>query len=160
MINDDDLGNIGSPHPDFTAGLNLGANFGNLDLTTFWVASVGNEIYNYNKLFEVFRFFNTNVGKDVLERAFDPVNNPDGDYPMINEDDIYSENSTSFYVEDGSYLRLRTIQVGYTLPSDLLESVGFSNVRLYLQGQNLLTFTGYSGIDPALSSFETGSIPL
>ncbi len=156
VVDDADLGTIGNPHPDFTFGLNAGVNFGNLDISTFWVGSVGNEIYNYNKLFEVFRFFNTNVRKDVLERAFDPVNNPDGDYPMISEDDIYSENSTSFYVEDGSYLRLRTLQIGYTIPNDVLDNIGMENVRVYLQGQNLLTVTGYSGIDPALSSFETG----
>ena len=155
VINDNDLGNIGSPHPDFTAGINLGVNFGDFDLTTFWIASVGNEIYNYNKLFEVFRFFNTNVRKDVLDRAWSP-SNPDGDYPQINEDDIFSENSTDFYVEDGSYLRMRTLQLGYTLNNDLLNKIGLGSARIYLQGQNLLTFTPYSGIDPALSSFRRG----
>ena len=152
-INDNDLGTIGSPHPDFTLGINLGVNFGNVDISTFWTASVGNEIYNYNKLFEVFRFFNTNVRKDVLDRAFDPVTNPDGDFPMINENDIFSENSTDFYVEDGTYLRAKTIQIGYTLSNDALSGIGLGSARIYVQGQNLLTLTGYEGIDPALSSF-------
>ena len=153
-INDKDLGSIGSPHPDFTLGFNLGVNFGNIDVSTFWTASVGNEIYNYNRLFEVFRFFNANVRKDVLDRAFDPVTNPDGDYPLINEADIFSENSTSFYVEDGSYLRAKTIQIGYTLPLDVASNLGIGATRVYIQAQNLFTLTGYSGIDPALSSFN------
>ncbi|MEL6924196.1 MAG: hypothetical protein AAFO94_09120, partial [Bacteroidota bacterium] len=156
VIDDDDLGNIGSPHPDFTGGLNAGVNFGDFDITMFWIFSVGNEIYNYNKLFEVFRFFNTNVRKDLLDRAFDPDTNPNGDIPLINEDDIFSENSTDFYVEDGSYARMRTLQLGYTLNSELCQKIGLENARIYLQGQNLLTFTKYSGIDPALSSFRRG----
>lgn len=155
IINDGDLGNIGSPHPDFTLGMNLGVNFGDIDITTFWVGSVGNEIYNYNKLFEVFRFFNSNVREDLLENSWSP-SNPDGEYPLINEDDIFSENSTDFYVEDGSYLRMRTLQVGYTLGSDILDKVGIGSARIYVQGQNLLTLTGYSGIDPALASFRRG----
>ena len=153
VINDNDLGTIGSPHPDLTLGINLGVNFGDFDLTTFWTASIGNEIYNYNKLFEVFRFFNTNVRKDVLDRAWSP-SNPDGDYPQINESDIFSENSTDFYVEDGSFLRMKTLQIGYTLPKEILGKVGLGSARIYLQGQNLLTFTPYSGIDPTLSSFN------
>jgi len=156
VINDDDLGSIGSPHPSLTLGINLGVNFGDFDISTFWTGSVGNDIYNYNKLFEVFRFFNANVREDLLDRSFDPVTNPDGDYPLINEDDIFSENSTDFYVEDGSYLRLRTLQIGYALPADILNKIGIGSARIYLQGQNLLTFTDYSGIDPALSSFGLG----
>lgn len=155
IINDGDLGNIGSPHPDFTLGMNLGVNFGDIDITTFWVGSVGNDIYNYNKLFEVFRFFNSNVRTDLAENSWSP-SNLDGIYPLINEDDIFSENSTDFYVEDGSYLRMRTIQLGYTLGGDMLEKAGIGSARVYLQGQNLLTITGYSGIDPALSSFSRG----
>lgn len=155
VINDADLGIIGSPHPDFTAGINLGVNFGGIDISTFWIASVGNEIFNYNKLFEVFRFFNANVRQDVLDRSWSP-SNTGGDFPLINEDDIFSENSTDFYVEDGSYLRMRTLQIGYTLPNDILSRAGLGSARIYLQGQNLLTFTGYEGIDPALSSFSRG----
>lgn len=155
VINDGDLGTIGSYHPDLTLGINLGVNFGNLDISTFWTASIGNEIYNYNKLFEVFRFFNSNVSDELLDRAFDPSTNPDGDWPMINENDIFSENSTDFYVEDGSFLRAKTIQVGYNVPVSSLQGLGIGSLRVYIQGQNLFTFTGYEGIDPTLSNFNT-----
>ena len=105
--------------------------------------------------FEVFRFFNSNVSEDLLEKSWSP-SNPDGEYPLINEDVIFSENPTDFYVEDGSYLRMRTLQLGYTLNNDILSRVGLGSARIYLQGQNLLTITGYSGIDPALDSFDRG----
>lgn len=156
VINDDDKGIIGSYHPDFTMGINLGASWGDFDISTFWNASVGNDIYNYNKIFEVFRFFNSNVSDQLLDRAFHPQTNPDGDWPMISETDIFSENSTDFYVEDGSFLRMTTLQLGYTLPSSIGSDIGIGSLRFYIQGQNLLTITGYEGIDPSLSSFGVG----
>ena len=156
VVNDDDLGIIGSYHPDFTMGINLGASVGDFDFSTFWNASIGNDIYNYNKLFEVFRFFNSNVSDQILDRAFHPTLNPDGDWPMTSEADIFSEKSTDFYVEDGSYLRMTTLQLGYTLPKNITDDIGMGSLRIYIQGQNLLTISGYEGIDPALSSFGVG----
>ncbi|MDX1908375.1 MAG: TonB-dependent receptor [Bacteroidia bacterium] len=153
IINDADLGVIGSPHPDFTSGLTLGLRYGNFDASVFVFASVGNQVFNYNKLFEVFRFFNTNVRKEVLERSFHPTLNPDGDYPIMDENDVYSERPNSFYVENASYLRFRNIQVGYTLPASVVSKVGITRLRLYVQAQNAFTITKYSGIDPALSNF-------
>ncbi len=154
QINDADLGTIGSYHPDLTLGLNLGVNFGNVDISAFFTGTIGNDIYNYNKLFEVFRFFNSNVSDDLLDRAFHPTNNPDGDWPIIDEGDTFSEKSTDFYIENGSYVRMRTLQVGYTIPGSSLGNSGIGSIRVYLQGQNLLTLTGYEGIDPELSSFN------
>ncbi len=154
VINDDDLGVIGSPHPDFTLGFNLGLTYKNFDLSTFWFASVGNEIYNYNRLFEVFRFFNTNVRTEVLERAYHPTLNPNGDWPSLDENDTFSERPSDFYVEDGSYLRAKVIQLGYTLPSSVLSNLNMSQFRIYVQAQNPFTITNYSGIDPALSNFD------
>ncbi len=153
VVNDGDLGTIGSYHPDLTIGLNLGVEFGNFDISTFFTGTIGNDIYNYNKLFEVFRFFNSNVSDQLLDRAFHPTDNPDGDWPIIDEGDTFSERSTDFYVENGSYIRMRTLQLGYTIPASSLGSSGIGSLRVYVQGQNLLTFTGYEGIDPELSSF-------
>lgn len=155
IINDEDLGIIGSPHPDFTGGLNLGANYKNFDFTVFLFFSYGNEIFNYNRLFESFRFFNTNVRKDVVTESFHPVNNPDGTLPMIDENDVFSERPSSFYVEDGSYIRVKQAQIGYTISSEMASKIGVGNTRIYLQAQNLFTLTNYTGIDPALSSFGT-----
>lgn len=155
IINDDDLGVIGSPWADFTAGLNLGMSYKSWDASIFFFASVGNEIMNYNKLFEVFRFFNTNVRKETLERSWHPTLNPTGDFPILDENDTFSERPSSFYVEDGSYLRLRNLQIGYTLP----RITGIDKLRIYVQAQNAFTITNYSGIDPALSNFGVRGNP-
>lgn len=150
VINDDDKSVIGSPWADFTGGLNLGLSYNNWDASLFVFASVGNEIFNYNKLFEVFRFFNTNIRTDVLDRSWHPTLNPSGDLPILDENDTFSERPSSFYVEDGSYLRMKNIQIGYTLP----RIEGISKLRLFVQAQNAFTITGYEGIDPALSNFN------
>ena len=154
-INDNDLGVIGKYHPDLTLGINIGVNYKGFDASTFLFASIGNEIFNYNKLFEVFRFFNTNIRKETLERSFHPTLNPNGDFPILDENDVFSERPNSFYVEDASYLRAKNIQIGYTFPAGKLKKYGLNKLRVYLSGQNAFTLTKYSGIDPALSSFNT-----
>ena len=154
-INDSDLGAIGSYHPDLTLGFNLGVNYKGFDASAFLFASIGNQIFNYNKLFEVFRFFNTNIRKETLERSFHPTLNPNGDFPILDENDVFSERPNSFYVEDASYLRAKNIQVGYTFPAGKLKKYGLNKLRGYISGQNAFTLTKYSGIDPALSSFNT-----
>lgn len=150
VVNDADRGVIGSPHPDFTMGLNLGAKYKNFDFSAFLFGSQGHEIFNYQKAFEVFGLFNSNVRKDVLTRSWSP-SNPDGDWPQPNINDIGSQVPSSFYVEDASYLRLKNLQVGYTFPSTTAGT--FSNLRVYVQGQNLFTLSGYEGLDPAPSNF-------
>ena len=149
-INDDDLTIIGNPHPDLTASLNVGAKVGNLDFTAFFVGSFGNDIFNATKQFTIFRQFNTNADRRLLTDAWTPEN-PDAPLPALNANTV-SNAPSSFYVEDGSYVRLKQLQIGYTLPSTIGGGV-FSRLRLYVQGQNLITFTDYSGLDPALSSF-------
>nr|HMQ63210.1 hypothetical protein [Flavilitoribacter sp.] len=151
-IDDADKGVIGNPHPDFTAGLNLGFNYKNFDVSVFFFSSVGGQIFNYNKVFDIFGLFNSNVRQEVLTNSFSPAN-PNGTLPMLDIDDTYSQQPSSFYVEDASYLRLKTLQIGYTLPAGVLGKV-FSNLRIYVQAQNLFTITGYSGIDPAPSNFS------
>jgi len=149
-INDDDLTIIGSPHPDFTASLNLSATVGNLDFTMFLTGSFGNDIFNATKQFTIFRQFNTNADRRLLTDAWTPEN-PDAPLPALNANTV-SNAPSSFYVEDGTYVRINQLQIGYTLP----KSVGgdlFSRLRFYVQGQNLLTFTNYSGLDPTISSF-------
>jgi hypothetical protein len=75
----------------------------------------------------------------------------------MDQSDTFSRQFSSFYVEDGSYVRLRNLQVGYTFPGAALSRMGMSNLRLFLQGQNLFTITGYSGIDPALPTISTNN---
>jgi TonB-dependent starch-binding outer membrane protein SusC len=149
-INDNDRTIIGSPHPTLTGGLNLGVNYKNFDFTAFMFGSFGNDIFNYTKMFSYFMNFNSNIGKDVLAVQGTGIN------PKINGADVASRASSTFYIEKGSYVRLANLQVGYKVPKTIADKLGISGARLYLQGQNLFTITGYSGVDPAVSSANIG----
>ncbi len=151
IINDDDMQIIGNPHPDFTAGLNLGLTYKAFDLNAFFFGSYGNDIFNATKIQTYFMNFNSNVIKDILEIQ------GTGEYPAINGLDASSRSSSEFYIEDGSYLRLNNLQLGYNLPQSVLGRTGISSARLYLQGQNLFTLTKYTGVDPAVSNANIGN---
>jgi TonB-dependent starch-binding outer membrane protein SusC len=144
-----DQGVIGSPHPDLTMGLNLGLNYKGFDITAFIFGSYGNQIFNYNKLFTDFRQFNTNVRTEVLNNSW--AENKASNIPQLNINDAGSRTPSTYYIEDGSYTRLRTLQIGYALPRTFLNGK-VEKVRFYIQGQNIFTATKYSGIDPALST--------
>jgi TonB-dependent starch-binding outer membrane protein SusC len=151
-ITADDRTIIGSPHPDFTGGLDFGLQFRNWDFNATLFASIGNDIYDIQKEFYVFRTFSTTVRKDILTKSAIVENGQvinDPKYPQINLNDTFSGGTAnSFYVEDGSYLRMRNLQIGYTLPGGVIP--GLRNARVYVQGENLFTITGYDGLDPSL----------
>jgi TonB-dependent starch-binding outer membrane protein SusC len=145
---------IGDPHPDFTAGLNLGLNWRNWDFGAHMFGTFGNDIFDVQKEFYVFAVFPTNVRRDLLTDSWTP-DNPNAKYPRLDINDIYSNAPSSFWVEDGSYVRLRSLQVGYTVPPGTFG--GFGNVRVYLRGENLFTITGYDGLDPSLPALSASS---
>jgi hypothetical protein len=95
----------------------------------------------------VFRQFSTNVRKDLLTDSWTPEKT-DAKYPRLDVNDNYSHAVSSFYVEDGSYVRMRSLQLGYNLPQSIARWM--QATRVYLQAENLFTFTGYNGLDPAL----------
>jgi len=138
---------IGSPHPDFTAGLDFEMRRGDWDLSTTLFGTFGNDIFDVQKEFYVFRNFSTNVRRDLLEKSWTPTNK-NAKYPRLDVNDNYSRAISSFYVEDGSYVRLRNIQLGYSVPPKYLRWIPAA--RVYLQAENLFTLTGYDGLDPAL----------
>jgi TonB-dependent starch-binding outer membrane protein SusC len=137
---------IGNPHPTFTGGLDGSLRFGRFDVGATLFGSFGNDIFDAQKDFYVFRDFSTTVRKDLLANSWRP-DNLDAKYPRLDLNDTFSKQISSFYVEDGSYVRLRNLQVGYTLPSTAPYLPG---ARVYVQGENLFTLTGYDGLDPAL----------
>jgi TonB-linked SusC/RagA family outer membrane protein len=138
---------IGNPHPKFTGGLDLGARRGNFDLSATFFGSFGNDIFENQKEFYVFREFGTNVKNDLLANSWTPTNQ-NAKYPRLDVNDKYSFAISSYYVEDGSYVRLRNVQLGYNVPSSM--SRWLSATRVYIQADNLLTITGYEGLDPVL----------
>ena len=153
-INDDDRTFIGSPHPDFTYGVNLTAGFKGFDVSAFFQGSQGNDIYNQEKIGTDFpSFVNGNRNVRVLD-SWTPTNT-DAKLPALSTTVQGLEiNPNSYFVEDGSYLRLKNLQIGYSLPTNVLDKVGVSSLRFYVQGSNLITWTKYEGWDPEIISFN------
>ena len=146
VVDDNDREVIGSPHPKFTMGIDLGAHRGQWDASATIFGTYGNKIYDDQKEWYVFRNFQTNVLKDRLAGSWSPTNQ-NAKYPILDINDSYSIAPSSYYVEDGAYTRLRNIQIGYTLPGTAPYLAG---ARVYLQGDNLFTHTNYEGLDPAI----------
>jgi len=147
-INDSDREYIGSPHADFTYGINARVAYKNFDMSAFFTGSQGNDIYNYNKIYTDFpTFVDGNRSTRVLN-SWTPTNT-NTTVPALSQSISNSEtNPNSYFVEDGSYLRLKNIQLGYTLPETALDKLNMSSLRLYVQATNLFTITGYDGMDP------------
>ena len=157
VINDDDRTIIGNPHPDFTYGLNIAVGYKNLELSIFGNGSQGNDIFNYVRYFSDFNTFQGNRSRRALYDAWRPEN-PNGTTPIMDANDQTSSQVSSYLLEDGSYFRIRNIQLTYTLPSSVGSKLGLSNSQVYLQGQNLVTLTGYSGLNPEIQSGSSLSI--
>jgi TonB-linked SusC/RagA family outer membrane protein len=137
---------IGNPFPDFTAGWTLNLGYKNFDFTAFTYASVGNDIY---RAYERNANF-TNKDRSVLGRWTGPGSTNDARMPRFSFTDANSNIRVSDrYVEDGSFVKIKNVQLGYTLPASLVGRV-FSSARIYVQAKNLITFTRYSGFDPEI----------
>ncbi|UZD21731.1 TonB-dependent receptor [Algoriphagus halophytocola] len=153
VINADDRTNLGHYLPDFTYGLNMNASYKGFDFTMFWQGVSGNEIFNNLRYHTegMTRLFGASAV--VLDRW--TPNNTDTNVPRaISGDPNRNARASSRFVEDGSYLRLKNISLGYSIPSSLLDAWSkgnISKVRVYVSAQNLLTFTDYSGYDPEIS---------
>ena len=154
VVNADDRTIIGSPHPDLTGGVNFGVRWSNFDVAADFFGTFGNEIYEVQKEFYVFRVFPTNVRRDLLTDSWTP-DNPNAKYPILDANDNVSNQPSEFYIDDGSYVRLRSLQVGYTVPQQRTFA-GMNSLRIYLRGENLFTITGYDGLDPALPVLSAG----
>jgi len=153
-INSEDREIIGNPFPDVTGGLNLSASYKNFDFNMFITGTYGNEIFNtntYDLVGGANRLFN--VSQEYYENKWSPIN-PTGSEPRILGAPQNNGVSDRF-VEDGSYTRLKNVSIGYTLPKATFEKY-FSSLRIYISGQNLITITDYSGLDPEIGGGEFG----
>jgi len=156
IINTEDKINLGNPYPDFTYGLNLTAAYKNFDFNAFISGVQGNDVYNANKfdLEGMNRLFN--AGTSVLGRAIvenGVVTNPSATLPRALGATGNWSYASRRYIEDGSYARLKNVTIGYTLSGDMFKKY-FSNVRFYVSGQNLVTITNYSGLDPEIARVD------
>lgn len=156
-INEDDKTDLGNPFPWLTYGLNFGAEWKGIDVQVFFQGVYGNEIYNALKLRTEGSGNEATLSRSMTE-VWSPVNTT-GVLPNPKGNPINLENS-SRYIEDGSYLRLKNLQIGYTLPSKWTEKVKMSRCRIYLSGSNLFTLTDYSGYDPEVGGgVDYGNYP-
>nr|WP_319268592.1 TonB-dependent receptor [uncultured Draconibacterium sp.] len=151
-IDDLDKIKLGSAFPDFTAGMNLDMSYKGFDFKAFIYASVGNEIVNGHAYWIQTSGILSNYSTDRLDRW--TADNPSANEPrMVSNDPNQNWRFSDRYVEDGTYVRLRNVQLGYTLPKDFVEKMKLSNMRIYVSADNLLTFTDYSGWNPEIASY-------
>ncbi|PIB35732.1 SusC/RagA family TonB-linked outer membrane protein [Reichenbachiella sp. 5M10] len=155
VITDDDRTFIGNPFPDFSYGLNLGASYKGFDFSLFFNGVAGNDVYNTNiyDLEGMPRLFNS--GTAVLDRwTGDGTSNS---VPRAGGAGTNLQTSSRF-VEDGSFSRLRNVTLGYDLTQiGNLQNI-FTSCRIYVSGQNLLTFTKYSGLDPEIGAYTNREV--
>ncbi|MBB4034235.1 TonB-linked SusC/RagA family outer membrane protein [Dysgonomonas hofstadii] len=175
VIGDNDRQVIGDTNPDFSGGFGLNATYKGFDLTLFFNYMYGFDVYNANKIMMTSWYQNTsnNLSMDVSMnnrwRNFDNMGNEIRYNPealakfnenatMWNPTSIGRPIAMSYAIEDGSFLRLNTASIGYTLPAALTRKAGVTRARIYATGYNLFTITSYSGYDPEVN-IETGLTP-
>ena len=155
-INASDRTVIGNPHPDFTYGLNLNLGYKNWDLTVFAQGVQGNEIFNYLKYWTDFNTFQGNRSTDMLYKSWKKQGDV-AQLPRLNASDTFSQQISTYFVEDGSYMRIKNIQLTYNVPNTMLKKIKLSSMQVYVQGQNLFTFTKYKGLDPDINIRNSGA---
>jgi TonB-dependent starch-binding outer membrane protein SusC len=169
VIDDDDKTYLGSPHPAFYYGFNINLEYANFDLSMFFQGVYGNKIYNATRYYLYSTYDRggiSNVASDYMDvvwrgtptdvttdyRSNWPAN-PNGTVPAPNTNSTirdFNFKNSDFYLEDGSYLRMKNIQLGYNFSSSICNKLHFTSMRLYTSVTNLLTFTKYSGLDPEI----------
>jgi TonB-linked SusC/RagA family outer membrane protein len=165
-INEQDITKIGDPNPVFTYGFSANLEYKNFDLSLFFQGSYGNDIFNMMKV-NLYDYNNGGLNwspdminsytpavwsksdKTVYPTISTPAGNTNTGLPRMDANNSNSNlRASNFYVEDGSYLRLKNIQIGYTLPNSVTTKMGIQKLRVYAGAKNLLTFTKYTGFDP------------
>ncbi|KXX69378.1 TonB-dependent receptor [Flammeovirga sp. SJP92] len=149
-ITAEDRTKIGNPHPDFFGGFTNTLNYKNFDLNIFFQYSVGNDIYNGTRVYLESMKGEDNQTTAILNRWRAPGDVTD--IPRATANDPNNNNrASSRFVEDGSYLRLKNVTLGYTLPKKITRKAFIDRMRVYVSGQNLFTLTNYSGMDPEVN---------
>ena len=152
LVTNDDLTDIGNAIPDFTYGLTLTAAYKGFDLTVFGTGSYGNKIFNCINRPD---YATSNKMKEVMfDNRWTPTN-PNGTVPRAGANDIEKYVDSSAMIYDGSYFKIKQIQLGYTLPKNLLSKVGISHTRVYASLDDFFTFSSYPGFDPEAAANAT-----
>lgn len=154
VIDGNDRTKIGKGMPDWSYGFTLGADWKGFDLNLFFQGTTGNDIFDFSHRGDISAvnraawFMDRWHGKGTSNKIPRMTNlNPNSNWQ-----------SSDLYIKDGSYLRLKTAQIGYTLPRNLVSKASIENLRIYVSAENLLTFTGYDGFDPEIAAGDYNRI--
>jgi hypothetical protein len=158
LINEGDRTFIGNPNPSFTYGVNNTVSWKGFDLNVFFQGSQGNAIYNLNRAYtEGGLYSNGNSSTRVLGRWTGEGSSTDVPRAVAGDPNLNLRVS-SYYVEDGSYLRLKVLSIGYNFPKTLINHFAGQTLRVYVTAQNLVTLTKYSGFDPEVGPVGNGGL--
>ncbi|MEQ9442007.1 MAG: TonB-dependent receptor [Cyclobacteriaceae bacterium] len=153
LIDETDREILGSPHPAMVYGLNAEFGYKGFDLSLFFLGNAGVDIYNADRMQGIDPTYPFNMYAEAENRWTGP--NTSNTIPrMTTKRDNLNYRTSDLFIESGDFLRLKNIVVGYTLPEVLTERVGISRARFYITGQNVLTLTQYSGLDPELGYID------
>ena len=179
IIDESDKTHIGSPLPKFTFGFTNTFNYKSFDLSIFINGSYGNKVMNYTSipLTSMTSTWNNQIQEKIADRAqLAPIDankvyedgsawynditnvyvtNPGTQTPRVALGNGYNQNISSRYIEDGSYIRLKNVSLGYTFPKSIIKKLYLENLRVYCNLQNVLTITGYDGYDPEIGASTT-----
>jgi len=167
QITADDRVFYGDPNPDFTYGITLSASYKSFDFSMILYGSQGNDILNYTRYFQDwYPQFQNAKATIVLYDSWIPADrslprdqwtavNPNAKLPIVENNSYFSTNGVlnDEFMEDGSYLRCKQVQIGYTVPSSALKRLGIDKARIYIQAANLFTITKYTGLDPEIGTY-------
>ena len=153
ITSDSDRTYIGDPTPDWSFGISVTAAYKNFDLILFGQGVAGNQVYNGLRRLDI---PTANYTTKALNRWTGPGTS--NDYPRLSTVDANGNfsNPSTFYLESGSYFRIKVLQVGYTIPASVINKMHLQKIRIYLSGNNLLTLTKYSGYDPEIGGSSYG----
>ncbi|REL33054.1 TonB-dependent receptor [Rhodohalobacter sp. SW132] len=149
VINSDDMiRSDRTPFPKWTGGLNLALNYRNWDISTFWQGAAGAAVYTQTESGEI-----GNFRQSFAENRWTP-DNPTNDHPRTwnRSDEYWSSNSNTYFLRNTDYIRLKSLEVAYTLPASLSSRLGLQRTKFSITGLNLLTFTGLEDLDPEAAS--------
>jgi len=157
MVNASDRTFLGNPNPDFSYGLNLAVQYRQFDFSMFLFGVQGNEVWNQLKWWhDFYPTFGGAKSHTALYDSWTPERHrASAPIQEVNASFSTSQVPNSYYVENGSYLRAKNAQLGYTLPDAACSRLGIRNLRVYVSGTNLFTITGYSGTDPEIPGGNT-----
>ena len=154
QVTPDDRTILGNPNPDFTYGLNLGLEYKNFDFSAFFYGSQGNEIWNQVRWWT--DFYPSGGGGAKSNTALYESWTPDNQNAKVSIQEAVSSFSTqgvpnSYFVEDGSFLKLKNVMIGYNVPLSAIKRLKLTKCRVYFQGSNIFAITKYTGVDPEIT---------